>query len=59
MGKSKSEGWSKAEEDWINSLSIDDFVDLNIMAEYGIDTEEEEEKLNRLRESYAKAIGKK
>jgi len=58
MGKSRKsngEGWSKVEEDWINTLSIDDLVDLKMMTEYGVDSEEEERKLKRLRESYVKA----
>lgn len=58
MGKSNGngEGWSKVEEVWINSLPIKDLVDLKMMTEYGVYSEEE--KLKRLRESYVKATEK-
>lgn len=55
----KGEGWSKAEEDWINNLPFDDFLDLMCFTEYGVESEEEKETLERLRESYAKLSKKR
>ena len=52
-------GWSKAEEDWINSLPIDDFLDLLDFTKYGVESDKDEEKLKKLRESYAKSCKKR
>jgi hypothetical protein len=53
------EGWSKEEADWYNSLSIEDFVELNMLVEYGVHDEEGEEKLEEFRRSYQEATGEK
>ncbi|WP_157744470.1 zinc finger-like domain-containing protein [Micromonospora viridifaciens] len=49
------EGWSKQEAEWHDSLSIEEFVDLNMLSSYGVQDEEDAQKLKKLRESYEAA----
>lgn len=59
MAKRKvpDEGWSEEGEKWFNSLSVEELVDLKWLQDYGVQDEEDQEKLDNLRESYEQATG--
>ncbi|MEV0269700.1 hypothetical protein AB0H43_13040 [Hamadaea sp. NPDC050747] len=63
MGRSSEldgeSGWSKEGADWFNSLSVEELVDIKWLSDYGVQCEEDEQKLEKLRESYEKATGHK
>lgn len=63
MGKSNKRdgeaGWGKERADWFNSLPVEDLVDIKMLSDYGVQDEEDEQKLVKLRESNEKATGHK
>jgi hypothetical protein len=50
-------GWSHEGAKWFNSLSIEEIVDIKMLQDYGVEDEEDQEKLERLRKSYETATG--
>ncbi|RKN43210.1 hypothetical protein [Streptomyces hoynatensis] len=49
------EGWSQEGADWFNSLSVEEFVDLMWLGDYGVQDEEDQKLLETLRGSYEEA----
>lgn len=52
-------GWSEEGAEWFNSLSIEEVVDIKMLQDYGVEDEEDQEKLEKLRKSYETATGRK
>lgn len=51
------EGWTEAGAKWLNGLSVESFVDLKMLLDYGVQDEEDQQKLEALRESYEQETG--
>ncbi|PKW26684.1 hypothetical protein [Phycicoccus duodecadis] len=46
------EGWTEEGALWLNSLSVEDMVDLKWLQEHGVEDDEDQQKLDTFRESY-------
>lgn len=59
MGKRNvpDEGWSEEGGRWFNSLSVEEIVDLKWLQDYGVQDEEDQQKLDKFRASYEQATG--
>lgn len=59
MGKRNvpDEGWSEEGARWFNSLSVEEIVDLKWLQDYGVQDEEDQQKLDKFRASYEQATG--
>ena len=51
------EGWTEEGARWLNSLSVEDMVDLKWLQEHGVEDDEDQQKLDTFRESYEQATG--
>ena len=59
MGKRDvpDDDWSEEGTKWLESLSIEDLVDLKLLQDHGVDDEDDQKTLDKLRESYEQATG--
>lgn len=59
MGKRQipDEGWTEEGAQWFNSLSVEEVVDLKFLQDYGVQDDEDQQKLDAFREGYERATG--